>query len=1171
VTCSNCGAENRAGRKFCGECGQPLAVACPSCGATNELGEKFCGECGTTLGDVPAVSAARTSNAPSAERRLVSVLFADLVGFTTLSERRDAEEVRELLSRYFDTCRRLITRYGGTVEKFIGDAVMAVWGTPIAQEDDAERAVRTALDLMDSVAALGEEVGAPDLRARVGVLTGEAAVNLAASGEGMVAGDLVNTASRIQSVAPSGEVYVGEATRRATEAAIVYEDAGLHELKGKSEPLQLHRAVRVVAGVRGALKSVGLEPPFVGRDRELRLVKELFHASAEERKAHLLSVVGVAGIGKSRLSWEFYKYIDGLSDTMFWHRGRCLAYGEGVTYWALAEMVRMRARIVEGEAPGPAAEKLRACVEENIPDLEERRWVEPRLASLLGLEERAAHDREDLFGAWRLFFERLAERLPVIMVFEDMQWADASLLDFIEHLLDWSRSHPLFVVTLARPELAERHPHWAAGKRNFTSVYLEPLSTSAMQALLAGLVPGLPEELRSRILERAEGIPLYAVETVRMLLDRGLLVREGNEYRTAGPVDRLEVPETLHALIAARLDGLAPDERRVVQDAAVLGKTSTKPALSALSGFPEEELDPILASLVRKEILSVQADPRSPEHGQYGFLQDLVRTVAHDTLSRHERRLRHLEAAAYLERAWGSEEEEIVEVVASHYLEAHRADPSDADTGRRARDMLVRAAERAASLGAGGEAQRYYEQAIELAGDPLLEAELHERAGEAAAAAGATDEASQHLQRANAVFEELGRTRSSARVQAAIADLVFAAGSVDEAARLMERAYEVLSTEEPGEELATVAAQLGRFRYFSGRAEEALAPIEQALELAETLGLREVFAHALNTRALMLQPRGRMEESGLLLRHSLQVSLDADISSAAFRSYNNLVALHSKLDQHEEELETSGRGLELARRVGNRRWEWKFQADMINPLIYLGRWDEALAIRDSLEAEGALSVLAVVVEMAPVGPVLLARGDLSGARAIADSLEQWADSKEVQLQDTLAVLRVWLASAEGRPEEVLSTAEHMLQGERPSLAQLGFRDIVVQGVQDGLALGETERARRLLELLEQARPGESTPFLRGQSLRLRARLAVADGATEEPEFSPAEKVFRDSPMPFWLAVTLLEHAEWLASAARAEESGPLLEEAAEIFERLGATPWMDRVERLRGGVSAGAS
>jgi class 3 adenylate cyclase len=544
---------------------------------------RFCGECAQPL-DAEAASATpvppEPTSAAAAERRLVSVLFADLVGFTTLSEGRDAEEVRELLSRYFEAARTLIERYGGTVEKFIGDAVMAVWGTPTATEDDAERAVRAALELTSAVAALGEEVSAPELQARAGVLTGEAAVTPNAQGEGMVAGDLVNAASRVQAAAPPGQVYVGEATRRATAETIAFEEAGSHELKGKTGLVPLWCALRVVSGVRGSLKSPGLEAPFVGRSRELRLIKELFHACAEERKAHLFSVTGIAGIGKSRLGWEFYKYFDGLAETVYWHRGRCLAYGEGVTYWALADMVRMRARIAEDEEPHSALEKLRATLDEHILDPEDRRFVEPRLAHLLGLEEHEARERQDLFAAWRLFFERLAEVYPTVLMFEDMQWADRSLLDFIEYLLEWSRDHPLYVITLARPELLERRPTWGAGHRNFTSLHLEPLAAEAMQELLAGLVPGLPEELRAQILARAEGVPLYAVETVRMLLDRGLLVQQGSVYRPVGAIETLAVPETLHALIAARLDGLSADERRILQDGAVLGKTFTRQALA---------------------------------------------------------------------------------------------------------------------------------------------------------------------------------------------------------------------------------------------------------------------------------------------------------------------------------------------------------------------------------------------------------------------------------------------------------------------------------------------------------------------------------------------------------------------------------------------------------------
>jgi len=303
MTCPSCGTENREGAKFCRGCGAGLALACPRCGAPYEAGQGFCDECGAALaepaaGVAPSAPAPAQPQRPAAERRLVSVLFADLVGFTSRSEAQDPEETRELLSRYFDTCRTLIARYGGTVEKFIGDAVMAVWGTPVATEDDAERAVRAALDIVQAVAALGDEAGAAALAARAGVLTGEAAVTLGAQGEGMVAGDLVNTASRIQSVAQPGSVYVEESTRRSTEQTIAFGEAGSFEIEGKMSLIVLWRAMRVVSGARGSLKSSALEPPFVGRDRELRLIKDLFHATADEKKAHLVSITGFAGIDR---------------------------------------------------------------------------------------------------------------------------------------------------------------------------------------------------------------------------------------------------------------------------------------------------------------------------------------------------------------------------------------------------------------------------------------------------------------------------------------------------------------------------------------------------------------------------------------------------------------------------------------------------------------------------------------------------------------------------------------------------------------------------------------------------------------------------------------------------------------------------------------------------------
>jgi tetratricopeptide (TPR) repeat protein len=1072
--------------------------------------------------------------------------------------------VRELLSRYFETARTLIERYGGTVEKFIGDAVMAVWGTPVAQEDDAERAVRTALDLVAAVPELD-----PALQARAGVLTGEAAVTLGAEGQGMVAGDLVNTASRVQSVAEPGIVLVGEATKRATEASVLYEDAGLHELKGKAEPLPLFRALRVTAGRRGALKSLGLEAPFVGRNRELRMMKELFHASAEESKAQLVSVTGIAGIGKSRLSWEFEKYIDGLAENIWWHRGRCLSYGEGVAYWALAEMVRMRCGIVEDEEPGSALEKLKAAIEEHVPDPEERRWVEPRLAHLLGLEEGAAGDQENLFSAWRILFERLAEQTPTILVFEDMQWADAGLLEFLEYLLEWSRSHPLFVLVLARPELADKRPSWGAGRRNFSSLYLEPLSPQAMSELLTGLVPGLPEELQERILGRAEGVPLYAVETVRMLLDRGLVVQEGNVYRPAGPVETLEVPETLHALIAARLDSLAQEERRLVQNGAVLGKTFTKQGLESLTGLPDEELEPLLAGLLRKEILSIQADPSSPERGQYSFLQDIVKHVAYETLSKKERKAKHLAAAQFLSSVWSVEEDEIVDVVATHYLDAYGAAPDDADAEdirSKAREMLVRAGDRAASLAANLEAQRAFERAAELTDDRVAQAELHERAGTMARTGARADEAAAQYERAIELFEAAGQTHPAARVSARLAEILWDRGRLEQGLESMNQAFELLSQEEPDEDLAALAAQLGRFLFFAGETDLAFQRIEVALDLAEALSLPEIFSQALNTKGMLIIALDRLQEGVALLRYALDVALEHDKPSAALRAYYNLADSLTRADRYEEASDCVRDGVALARRVGNRYWETVLLGQ-VTPMFALGRWDEVLAVATALPQEEWIEMRQGFVNLASMGVLIhVCRGSQGEANGILETFAGFESSSDVQEQASLGCGKSSLLLARGNLADALRTAEAAFRvrdemGVTSEYAKLGF----VLALEAALELNDLRKAEELLGVVEGLPPGRYPQFLRAQVSRFRARL---DSERVEDDFKGAAGLFRELAVPFYLAVTELEHAEWLVAQGRADEAEPLLAEAREIFERLEAKPWLERLSRVAQGAAA---
>jgi class 3 adenylate cyclase/tetratricopeptide (TPR) repeat protein len=1143
MVCASCGTENRAGRKFCSHCGAPLALACPTCGAANEPGDAFCGECGAPFGASPSVP-----EAPAAERRLVSVLFADLVGFTSLSEARDAEEVRELLSRYFDLCRRIVTVYGGTVEKFIGDAVMAVWGTPTATEDDAERAVRAALDLVSAAAALGGEVGAPDLRARAGVLTGEAAVTLGAEGQGMVAGDLVNTASRIQSAAPPAGVYVGEATRRSTEETVVYEDAGSFELKGKEGLTPLWRALRVVSGLRGSLKSHGLEAPFVGRDRELRTIKDLFHAAAEERKARLLSVTGIAGIGKSRLAWEFYKYFDGIAETIFWHRGRCLPYGEGVTYWALADMVRMRCRIAEDEDQASGLDKLRSVLDEHLLDAEERAFVEPRLAHLLGYGEERGHEKHDLFAAWRIFFERLTATHPTLLAFEDVQWADESLLDFIEYLLDWSRDHPLFVVTLARPELLERRPNWGAGRRNFTSMFLEPLARGAMEDLLAGLVPGLPDDLRDRILDRAEGVPLYAVETVRVLLDRGLLVQEGAAYRPAGTIGALEVPETLHALIAARLDGLPPEERRLLQDASVLGKTFTQDALAALSGAENESL---LASLVRKEILGVQADPRSPEHGQYGFLQDLVRHVAYETLSRRERRARHLAAAEHIASTYAADEAEVVEVVASHYVNAYEAAP-DADDAAAIRakacEALVRAGRHAASLAAAAEARRYFERAAARAATELDRAKLLVDAGEMAGHAAGPDAAKQLLDEAIALFEAGGETHAATRASIILGRYQLFSGQRDESLARLEHAFEVISGDEPDEALADLAAMLSRAYWFSGDIERAAARAELALDIAEKHRFMEPLVHALRAKGAVLFSRGHLEECNALETRCLELALAHGFTEHASRSYFILSDSRFRQDRYREALDYLDRSLSLARKMGSRPWEWAVTAERTYPLWMLGRWDEVLATRADFGEEQIHSGGVVLSLLQSGVDVYVHRGELDEARTLLALYGRMETSTDIQDQATYGAATATLRRAEGRLEEALAvgsatiaTAAEVLQ---PSFQ--GVKHGVVDALEAALALGDSTKAEELFAFVDGLVPSRRSPFLEVHAQRLRARTADDRAGLEA-----AARRFRELETPFWTAVTLLELAELTGDdEPRAEARG--------IFERLEARPWLER-------------
>ncbi|MEA2631997.1 MAG: hypothetical protein QOE66_2216, partial [Chloroflexota bacterium] len=842
-----------------------------------------------------------------------SVLFADLVGFTNVSEGRDPEMVRELLSSYFELARDVVGRYGGTIEKFIGDAVMAAWGTPIAHEDDAERAVRAALDLVEAVGQIHAGPDGPALRARAAVMSGEAAVNIGAVGQGMVAGDLVNTASRLQSAAEPGEVLVGEATFQVSSGAITFEPAGEQALRGKDLPVTAYRALRVVAKVGGVGRAEGLEPPFVGRQEDLRLLKEFLHASARDRRLRFVSVIGQAGTGKSRLVWELNKYIDGLVEVINWHQGRSPAYGEGITFWALGEMVRKRAGLAENDDEPTTRSKIADALETYVPDEAERHWIEPKLLQLLGIEEGRTPEREELFAAWRTFFERVSDQATTILVFEDIHWADEGLIDFIGHLADWATGHPILLVTLARPDFLERHPDWGAGRRDFVALSLDPLSDDAMAALLTGLVPGLPDAARTAILGRAEGIPLYAVETVRKLLHDGRIEWTDGTYRPVGDLTRLEVPDSLHALIAARLDGLPPDDRAVLQAASILGQTFQGEALAAVHGTVATVLEPRLHDLVRREVLVQNRDPRSPERGQYGFVQALIREVAYATLARRDRRARHLAAARYFESLG---EDELAGALATHYVSAFRAseDGPEADAlAAQARITLRAAAERAMTLHSPGQALGYLEEALTVTPAPDERAPLLGMAGDAASRAGRRDVAVRLYEEAIEVHRAAGDRSTEARITADLGLMALFSADVGGAMTILGAGVERFADVPDDRNVVLLRARFARALVFSGENERAVDVADQALVEAEQLDDTSIVADAVMTKGVALAYAGRRREAIILMTGVLDLAHEHELIGEELRARQNISQF--QIPNHPRQgLAIAREGLALARR-----------------------------------------------------------------------------------------------------------------------------------------------------------------------------------------------------------------------------------------------------------------
>jgi class 3 adenylate cyclase/tetratricopeptide (TPR) repeat protein len=1122
--CASCGFENRPGALFCGSCGEQLGRACPACGEIVALELAFCTRCGSAMAPGEIVQPILE------ERKVVSVLFADLVGFTGRAESLDPEDVRRMLAPYHGRVKAELESYGGTVEKFIGDAVVALFGAPLSHEDDPERAVRAAVAARDALADLNAADPTLGLHVRIGVTTGEAMIALTArpkEGEGMATGDVVNTCSRLQAAAPVDGILVDEATYRATASAIEYREAEPVQAKGKTEPVRVWEvvALKTRLGVDIAFKG-GAE--LVGRQEELKLLRDAVARSERERSPQLVTLVGAPGMGKSRLVFELWSAVQ--SDPaafVYWRQGRSLPYGEGVSFWALGEMVKAQAGILESDESEAAEEKLRAAVVTAIPDEPEARWVLEHLRPLVGLGgpgQDSGDRRREAFGAWRRLFEALAEQRPLVLIFEDIHWADEGLLDFVDHLVDWASGVPILVVCTARPELLERRPGWGGGKRSALTVSLAPLTDEETEQLIGALLAhktagdGRTEEL----LAKAGGNPLYAEEYARMLAEPG--ARAG-----------LPLPETVQGMIAARLDTLAPEEKALVQDAAVVGKIFWVGALAAVSDRPREDVDEGLLRLERKEF--VRRERRSSVAGEaaYVFRHILVRDVAYSQIPRPRRAETHRIAAEWLEGLAGDRAEDLADLIAHHYLSAlqfaRAVGRGLEDLPDRARQALLEAGDRALALFAYAAAVRFYREA--LASWPEDDPErprLLLRYGQALLRAEAAG--SDALAEAATGLLDAGELELAAEAEVLLGELLMIGqGRREDAASHFEHAASLLTDEPASRAKVRVLATRASFHLAVDEAEQALGTAGEALEMALELELDELRAHTLSTLGFSRVMTGDLE--GLRdLRQSVAVAAAANSPQAA-RGYNNLASVTADLGDLPKAFGLYAESRRVAERFGDAialRW---LDVERMLEYYWCGRWDQALTLGKEL-CDGEDAPPLHQVDVLLVGAkVTLAR---QGADRALESGEKALELARIvgapQIVYPRLAFQAHALVTAGRHEEGAECANECLalwldHGQGASLPSYWLPDLTFALVDLGLGrnlLEAASRARTHTRWLEAALcagrgdwQGAARVYARIGSLpdeaqaRLRAAtaLAAADRAAEaEQELHSASAFYR---------------------------------------------------------------
>ena len=1126
-------------------------MTCPSCGSPTPDGARFCPECGAALTAPPPVLE---------ERKVVSVLFADLVGFTTRSDGADPEDVRAALRPYQSRIRAEVERFGGTLEKFAGDGVMAVFGAPVAREDDAERAVRAALRVHEAIERLNAERPGLDLAARAAVATGEAVVALDAradAGETLVAGDVVNTASRLEGRAPAGGVVVDERTRRAAGDRFTWEALEPLELRGKARPVPGFRVLAARSRFGVDLEAGG-RAELVGRDRELALLTDVFERTVGGATAQIVTVVGEPGVGKSRLVSELRAHVDARPALVAWRQGRCISFGHDVAFWALGEIVKAEAGILESDPPERAAARLASAVDAAVDDAGERDWLRVRLAPLVGLGAAGGGvGRGESFAAWRRFLEAIAARRPLVIVVEDIHWADPAMVEFLDHLVSRTAGVPMLVVCTARPELFERHPRWGGGMRNATTIALDPLREEETARLVDALLARapLPASTRAALIERSGGNPLFAEEFVRMALERGI----GDQ----------PMPETVQAIIAARLDTLAPSQKAALQDAAVVGKVFWTGAVAAIGGRDEAALEEDLLQLAAREFTRPARASSVVDQSEHAFWHALVRDVTYRQIPRAARAAKHVAAAEWIERIAGERVGDHAAFIASHYGEAlalARASgaPDADDLAERAAGFLIMAAQRALALDAQ-EARGHYERALALrpVGHPQRGPALASL-GWALHLEGDSAVAQGHLEAAIEELRGRGDPRAAADAILKLGHVVRARGDTARATALIREAEALLADQPPSVESAWLAVFSSWHWMFAGRWAECEAWAERCIALARPYDVPELLPRALQLRGLARASLGRLDEGYADLREALRLGLERGLGVETQTAYTNLADCLWWDEGPAAGLETKRIAMAFAESrglTGHLQWA---QAESTWMLFDLGRWDELEAAAEDVfrhereRGEGQWSVM-VRTQLARVAAW---RGE---AGAAAELMEETLPRARVIADPQVLVPALATAAValheRGEREEAARTASELL-GENFDTA-LG--PWLAEAVRVLVADAGADAAGALLDVVPCIALVERCARRSSEAALAEARGDLQRAAGGYAEAAEAWRAYGNVPEE---AHARLAWGRCLLALGRRDEALAPLEAALAALTELGAAPRAAEAEGLLGSARA---